>query len=93
MKIIGITAMMAALLLSGCVTPPEPTLEEKLAGKTEAQKQEILRKECQSEAFRGHQGMRVLSRQIDDRYQHHVHNLMEICRTMTNVPQKQKGEK
>lgn len=85
MKKIGLAVLTAVLLLSGCVAQPVQTLEEKLAGKSPAERQKILREECKIEATKGHKGMQI-PRGYDTSYTPHVQRLSKICNEMTNVP-------
>ena len=94
MQKFGLVAIVATLLLSACATAqPVPTLDEKLAGKTPAERQAILREECKNEATKGHRGVwpRPSSNYYDTTYVPHVQELSNICKKMTNVPKN--GEK
>ena len=68
--------LSAAVLLgltSACVQ--QPTLEEKLAGKTPAQRKEILLQECKEEAPRGRKTNVIPHKK-------HVENMAELCGKM-----------
>lgn len=79
---------IAALLLTACASQPEKTLEEKLAGKSPEERQEILRLECLNTAehaanpprknHNGHRGHRHTDSADTKR-------LKDICREMNEL--------
>lgn len=74
MKITHILSGVSLMFLAtACVQ--QPTLEEKLAGKTPEQRKELLLQECKEEAPRGRR-TNVLP------YKKHVNNMTEICNKM-----------
>ena len=74
MKIIHIiSGVMLVILTSACVH--QPTLEEKLAGKTPAQRKEILLQECKEETPRG-RTTNILP------YKKHVESMDKLCSKM-----------
>lgn len=85
MRNLTILSIAAVVLLSGCASQPAPTLEEKLVGKSPAERQVILRAECKDEATKGHKGMQI-PRGYDTTYVPHVQRLSKICNEMTNAP-------
>ena len=74
MKITHILSGLSLILLAtGCVQ--QPTIEEKLAGKTPEQRKELLLQECKEEASRGRR-TNVLP------YKKHVQHMDELCNKM-----------
>lgn len=73
MKIINI--LFGSMLLLGSACASQPTLEEKLAGKTPDQQKEILLQECKEEA----PGGRVTPANA---YKSHVERMSELCTKM-----------
>lgn len=74
MKIIHIiSGTILVMLISACVH--QPTLEEKLAGKTPSQRKEILLQECKGEAPRGRR-TNILP------YKKHVESMNKLCSKM-----------
>lgn len=67
--------LLFMFLLSACTTT-QPTLEEKLAGKTEAERIAILNNECLKEASR-HYGRAVADNAPHER------RTKELCQTMS----------
>jgi hypothetical protein len=62
------------MLTAACVH--QPTLEEKVAGMTPAQKKEFLLKECKKEAVQ-------YRRFTTFKYKEHVKRMKEICEKMS----------
>jgi hypothetical protein len=72
--------------LSACADQPAKTLDEKLAGKTPAEKQEILRLECLNEAERvGNPPRKQMPahRPYVRKDTQQTHRLKDICRGLT----------
>lgn len=81
--------------LSACVDQPTPTLEEKLAGKTPQERQEILRLACLNEAEdvgNPPRKMTAANRPYVRRDTQQTHRLKDICREMTDNYEASKGE-
>jgi len=74
--------MMTALVLVGCAT--QPTLDQKLAGKSPGERKQILTAECLSEARSG------FTRRFGDEF--HKRKMAEICKKMSEEMNKT-GEK
>ncbi len=79
---------LALSLLAGCAQEPPQTLDEKLAGKTPEERQEVLRLECLNEAE--HIGNRPPKRHLS-RHAHiprdseQTQRLKNICRDMADA--------
>lgn len=78
--------LITALALSACADQPAKTLDEKLAGKTPEEKQEIMRLECLNESE--HVGnpprkMMPAHRTYVRRDTPQTNRLKDICRGMT----------
>lgn len=69
-------ALTAAALLSGCTTTYRETLEQKLEGKTPAEKRVILAQECDSEIQKG-------IKPDDPKNVEHFKKMKQICDEMT----------
>jgi hypothetical protein len=73
MKIVSFAASAALIaILAGCATGP--SLDEQLAGKSSAERREILIKACHSEAGKGGPIRK------SSRFDSHVQKMHQICR-------------
>jgi hypothetical protein len=89
--LLPLTFSAALILLSACAaqTPP-PTLQEKLAGKSPEERQEVLRLSCLNEAdWQKNQAMRNKSGKVRSAYAHRyypeVSQMKALCREMTTA--------
>lgn len=72
-------AIGSVLLLSACASAPQPTLQEKIAGKSETERTAILKEECLKEASWKNYGGRPSYSSSNA----HVRRMKEICETMS----------
>lgn len=78
--------LIMSLALAACGSPPSPTLEEKLAGKSPEERREILRVACLDEAehftYPSGKVIRTVHGVKPDREAEQTRNLKVVCREM-----------
>lgn len=67
------------LVLSGCANAASPTLEQKLAGRSEAERLQALRAECVKEA-----GWKKIGVHTGHNGSGHIRRMTEICNALAD---------